>query len=121
MILENQNELNKFYTKIKRQELSLNVNKTAARTFTKTRDRMTIVNVLAMALTVAVCGRLIYLNTVKSTFLEKQLNTRVMRSITIPAMRGTTARLNFFRNRSTMSHLVTFVNIPILRARTGDR
>lgn len=89
MILENQNELNKFYTKIKRQELSLNVNKPTARTFTKTRDRMTIVNVLAMALTVAVCGRLIYLNTVKSTFLEKQLNTRVMRSITIPAMRGT--------------------------------
>lgn len=88
MIIEDRNELNKFYTKIKRNEMALK-DASAQRSFSKTRDRMSIINLLAVLLTIGVIGRLAYLNTAKASFLERQLNTRILRTITIPAMRGT--------------------------------
>ena len=88
MIIEDRNELNKFYTKIKRNEMALK-DASAQRSFSKTRDRLSIINLLAVLLTIGVIGRLAYLNTAKASFLERQLNTRILRTITIPAMRGT--------------------------------
>lgn len=88
-MLTNQNDLNQIYWRIRRDndksESASNLNTT----FTKTRDRASIVNYIALILTGAVILRLTYLNTVSSSFLENQLNSRIMRTITLPAMRGT--------------------------------
>lgn len=44
--------------------------------------------IFALILTLAILGRLVYINTVSNNFLENQLNTRILRVVKIPAMRG---------------------------------
>lgn len=51
-------------------------------------NRSSGILILAILLTIAILGRLIYINTVSNRFLESQLNTRIKRVIKIPAMRG---------------------------------
>lgn len=43
---------------------------------------------VALVLTIAIIGRLIYLNTFNTSFLAEQLSVRVERAVKIPAMRG---------------------------------
>lgn len=85
---ENQQELSSLYWRIKHGES--NAGETSAKmVFTKTKDRTSIVNYIAMLLSFLIVVRLVYINTGKSAFLENQLNTRIMRTIVLPAMRGT--------------------------------
>lgn len=52
--------------------------------FTRSRGIL----IFAVVLTMAILGRLVYMNTVSNQFLERQLNTRIQRTMKIPAMRG---------------------------------
>ena len=56
---------------------------------TKGKDRASIINYIALGLTCAVLLRLAYINTISSKFLSDQLNTRVLRTVKLTAMRGT--------------------------------
>lgn len=91
-MISNQNELTQLYWKLK-QDNSGNAN-TKRTAFAKTKDRASHVSYIAMFLTLAIVIRLVFLNTVSSSFLENQLNTRIMRTLTLPAMRGTIADRN---------------------------
>lgn len=91
-MISNQNELTQLYWKLK-QDNSTNTT-TKKNTFIKTKDRASHVSYIAMFLTLAIVIRLVFLNTVNSAFLENQLNTRIMRTLTLPAMRGTIADRN---------------------------
>lgn len=59
------------------------------RAFVKSKDRTSIVNYIALALTCGVLLRLTYINTISSNFLTDQLNTRVLRTVKLSSMRGT--------------------------------
>ncbi|MFO0320768.1 MAG: peptidoglycan D,D-transpeptidase FtsI family protein, partial [Neisseriaceae bacterium] len=71
------------------------------RTSHSIRGSQTIVGVPAMAtktkaialiaflMTVAIICRIVYLNTFNNNFLNKQLDSRIMRTVKIPSMRGT--------------------------------
>ncbi|MBX9599285.1 MAG: penicillin-binding protein 2 [Burkholderiales bacterium] len=59
------------------------------RAFVKPKDRTSIVNYIALALTCGVLLRLTYINTISSDFLTDQLNTRVLRTVKLSSMRGT--------------------------------
>jgi cell division protein FtsI (penicillin-binding protein 3) len=59
------------------------------RAFVKPKDRTSIVNYIALALTCGVLLRLTYINTISSDFLTNQLNTRVLRTVKLSSMRGT--------------------------------
>ncbi|RTK98997.1 MAG: penicillin-binding protein 2 [Proteobacteria bacterium] len=88
--MSNQNNLNHLYWQLRFDNKGNAVkNGEAIREFSKVRDRTSIVNYLALLLTICLILRLVYLDTVRSAFLENQLNSRVMRTITLPAMRGT--------------------------------
>ncbi len=51
-------------------------------------NKIKVVNLLAFAITVAIIGRIVYLNTFNTNFLSKQLDSRVVRTVKITAMRG---------------------------------
>lgn len=59
------------------------------RAFVKSKDRTSVVNYIALALTCGVLLRLTYINTISSDFLTNQLNTRVLRTVKLSSMRGT--------------------------------
>lgn len=59
------------------------------RAFVKPKDRTSVVNYIALALTCGVLLRLTYINTISSNFLTDQLNTRVLRTVKLSSMRGT--------------------------------
>lgn len=87
--MSNQTTLNNIYWQMKN---NINVNSSSDHAkveLLNPKSRIRIVTLIAGILTSAVLIRLTYLNTVRSSFLEQQLNTRAMRTITLPAMRGT--------------------------------
>lgn len=51
-------------------------------------QRIRMVTLIAMFLTTMLVVRLVYLNTVSTKFLANQMNSRIMRTQVIPAMRG---------------------------------
>ena len=51
--------------------------------------RPRIILIIGTILTALILARLIYINTINTDFLAKQMSTRINRTITIPAMRGT--------------------------------
>ncbi len=53
------------------------------------KDRATIISYLALGLTCAILLRLTYIDTFNSKFLNQQMNTRVLRTVKLNAMRGT--------------------------------
>lgn len=57
----------------------------SAAIFTKTRT----LALLAFLITVAIICRVVYLNTFNNSFLAKQLDSRILRTVKIPSMRGT--------------------------------
>lgn len=59
------------------------------RAFVKSKDRTSVINYIALALTCGVLLRLTYINTISSDFLTNQLNTRVLRTVKLSSMRGT--------------------------------
>lgn len=56
---------------------------------TKEFSRTKVVIIIAIIITLLVALRLVYLNTYSNTFLAKQMNTRVLRTLKVTAMRGT--------------------------------
>lgn len=52
-------------------------------------SRIRVVNLIALLLTALVVTRLIYMNTFGTTFLAKQMSTRIERTVKVIAMRGT--------------------------------
>lgn len=52
-------------------------------------SRMRFIILIAILITLAVAGRLIYMNTASSNFLTQQMNSRVLRTVKIIPMRGT--------------------------------
>ncbi len=84
----NQN-IRQLYLKMKQDENQLRFSSSVKEAFTKSKDRSTTINRLALFLTVCLAIRLIYINTISSKFLTDQMNTRVLRTVKLTAMRGT--------------------------------
>lgn len=88
-MITNHDEIHQLYWRIKNNSNSnIGSKQTMSGSFVKTRDRATVINWVCLGFTFFIVLRLVFLNTVKSDYLEKQLNTRIMRTITLPAMRG---------------------------------
>ena len=83
-------DIQKLYWQIKQSD---NVKVAAAAvpavTVGKVSDRVVIINYIALAISCAIILRLVYINTFNHQFLNDQLNTRVLRTIKLTAMRGT--------------------------------
>jgi cell division protein FtsI (penicillin-binding protein 3) len=82
-------DIQKLYWRIKSGDTLISAQKPTASAFSKTKDRATLVNYFALGLTCAIILRLTYINTIGSKFLSEQLNTRVLRTVKLTAMRGT--------------------------------
>ena len=82
-------DMQKLYWRIKNNETSSVYTPSISQTVAKTKDRATIINYIALALTCSLLLRLVYINTFNSKFLTDQMNTRVLRTQKLTAMRGT--------------------------------
>lgn len=82
-------DIQKLYWRIKNGDAAEIKPESSNASLTKGRDRASIINYIALGLTCAVLLRLAYINTVSSKFLSDQLNTRVLRTVKLTAMRGT--------------------------------
>lgn len=87
-MITNHDEIHQLYWRIKNNNNADMKPKVTSNVFVKSRDRSTIINWIVLFAICVVIMRLIFLNTIKSDYLEKQLNTRIMRTINLPAMRG---------------------------------
>lgn len=82
-------DIQKLYWRIKNGDAAEIKPESSNASLSKGRDRASIINYIALGLTCAVLLRLAYINTVSSKFLSDQLNTRVLRTVKLTAMRGT--------------------------------
>lgn len=82
-------DIQKIYWRIKHEEPAQASSSSSSNSYAKSNDRAAIINFIALGLTCAILLRLVYINTFSSKFLADQLNTRVMRTISLSAMRGT--------------------------------
>ena len=82
-------DIQKLYWRIKNGEASEVKPASSDVSLSKGRDRASIINYIALGLTCAVLLRLVYINTISSKFLSDQLNTRILRTVKLTAMRGT--------------------------------
>jgi cell division protein FtsI (penicillin-binding protein 3) len=57
-------------------------------------SKLGLMMLIAIITTVVIILRIVYLNTANNDFLAKQLDSRVLRTVTIPAMRGTISDRN---------------------------
>ncbi|MDD3266715.1 MAG: penicillin-binding protein 2 [Burkholderiales bacterium] len=88
-MITNHDEIHQLYWRMKNNNPSADTkSKNISNIFVKSRDRATIINWIMLSSIALIALRLIFLNTIKSSYLEKQLNTRIMRTINLPAMRG---------------------------------
>ena len=82
-------DIHKIYWQMKNHENNYAGRKIGTELFSKVRDRSTMISWIALGLSCAVILRLTYINTISSQFLTDQMNTRVLRTIKLPSMRGT--------------------------------
>ena len=82
-------DINKLYWQIKHGDSNSSAAIAVPGSLSKTRDRASIINFIAIFLTAMICLRLVYINTFNHQFLTDQMNTRVLRTINMTAMRGT--------------------------------
>lgn len=89
-------DIHRIYWQMKNHENNYNgARKVSTQIFSKVRDRSTMISWIALGLSCALILRLTYINTVSSKFLTDQMNTRVLRTIKLPAMRGTITDRNY--------------------------
>lgn len=82
-------DVQKLYWRIKNTDATSQRPATNLTSFSKSRDRASIISYMALGLTCVILLRVIYINTFKSQFLSEQMNTRILRTLKLTSMRGT--------------------------------